>query len=153
MDMLSRDELLEALSAMGICLPSKTKLLDEALLKRLRQALNASQTFSKTVDKSPLNIKALSKWPGTSSLVKSISRGNPHESMASIQCGMTRGGRESGLSPFPDNVFMDLRRTILSLAESWDSKGIKRFILHDEHEKCAIMIRVRKCPLLYAPSD
>ncbi|PSR74746.1 hypothetical protein PHLCEN_2v9625 [Hermanssonia centrifuga] len=132
---------------MDVSIPPSTKLSDEALEKRLRQALNASQVSSQLITKSPINIKSLHKWPLGSSLYESVRRGNWQESMANYSSRI--GGGNTEASALSGNAFMDLRQTILSLANSWD-KGIRVAVMQDEdHEKCAVNIRINdKTPLI-----
>ena len=59
MDTLTRAETIKILRAMGGDLPADTKLPDDVLEKRLREAVNASQ--NKTAF-SPLDIGTLQKW-------------------------------------------------------------------------------------------
>ncbi len=139
--LFTRQELLKALPAMDVSIPLSTKLSDEALEKRLRQALNASQVSSQLITKSPINIKSLHKWPLGSSLYESVRRGNWQESMANYSSRMG-GSSNTEASALSGNAFMDLRQTILSLANSWD-KGSRVAVMQDEdHEKCAVNIRV-----------
>lgn len=63
---LDRNDLLRALEDMGIAVPPSTKLADDALKKRLRQGLSASQTVAVDVrdsDKHTIDIAHLPTWP------------------------------------------------------------------------------------------
>lgn len=137
---LSRAETLTVLGKMGVSIPPRTKLSDEALEKRLRQALNASQLKSALVPSSTLDIKNLPSWPSTRNVYEAIRRGNMQEAM------MTAAARAGGSdTPFElyTNAFMDLRQTLMSIAKNWDD-GRKLAIVQDiDHERCAINIRVR----------
>ncbi|KAL6304710.1 hypothetical protein BKA93DRAFT_259435 [Sparassis latifolia] len=63
MEPLSRTEILTILSSMGVELPPSTKLPDEALAKRLKQAINAAQYLTKVIPAPPLNIASVPAWP------------------------------------------------------------------------------------------
>lgn len=133
-----RDELIAALDHMKVTIPPRTKLPDDALDKRLKQALNAAQMSQKYITKSILNVSKLPAWPIGRSVYENIRRGDLNEALT------VAGARERGNDPFPlyKNGFMDLRQTLMSIAKNWDG-GVKIAIVQDiNHEKCAVNLRV-----------
>ncbi|KAJ3542898.1 hypothetical protein NM688_g5924 [Phlebia brevispora] len=136
---LSREELISALNHMQVAIPPKTKLLDEALRQRLKQALNGSQDAANTIHKPDLDISKLPAWPSGCSVYEATIRGDLNEALK-IASARSRGGND----PFPlyDNPFMDLRQTVMSVAKNWDG-GLKSNVVQDQsHQKCAINLRV-----------
>ncbi|KAH9925057.1 uncharacterized protein BXZ73DRAFT_50096 [Epithele typhae] len=91
---LSRQETLSILRAMGVVIPETSVLPDDALDKRLKDALHAAQYKDRLPD--PLNLQSLPEWPKPSpalaarrrggdsgrdptSLTNAMMRGNMHE--------------------------------------------------------------------------
>ena len=190
MEPFTRVEQLRVLQSLGIELPPDTKLSDEAIEKRLRDALNFCQ-YKDHLEPFP-DLNALPPWklgapevmqsqipaPQTSGskavaqsaqstpagfhskLMDACQRGNLHEArMNSVrrdtQARLNAFREEYGIDPLrgaditvpPIHVdpFMDLRQTVLSLANFADQGG-KWLLLQDpEMEKYAVNIRVRAC--------
>lgn len=146
---LTRIETLRVLSCMGIDLPAHTKLPDDALEKRLRQALNASQVLL-TVTSSPvLDILSFSRRP--SNKKQTVFDAIGRASMA--EYGAIMAKRAMGLStvdPLRVDPFDDVRQTVMHLAKNWD-EGYKVLLVTDpqqsEAEKVPINIRVRSVVL------
>ncbi len=138
----SREELLGVLSSFGISIPPTSKLPDDSLQKRLRQAINASQALSLINPKPPLDLNKYSKWPrNCKGLFTAIRRGNLEE------VAMTQMAMREGQDPAPlyVNAFMDVRQTLMSLANNAEN-GLKHAVMQDlDKEKCAINLRV-SCP-------
>lgn len=138
----TRDELIQVLSDMGITIPTTSKLPKDALEKRLKQAINASQTLSAIITRPPIDLSQYSRWPaqGGRSLFDAIRRGDLNETILSTQALF------HGLAdPFPlhKNAFMDVRQTLMGLAKYWDG-GQHIAVMQDlNRERCAINIRVR----------
>lgn len=144
MEALTRKEILAVLSSMGIDLPPATKLSDEALDKRLKQALIAAQLFSHLKITLPLDPTSLSAWPATkdnkpNSVYNAIRRGNLAEAAANYAAKLQ--GKD-GLSELFVNAVMDLRQTLMSLTNTWDN-GYRWCVIQDpDSENCAINVRV-----------
>ncbi|KAI0088365.1 hypothetical protein BDY19DRAFT_891159 [Irpex rosettiformis] len=136
---LSREELLGVLSSFGIAIPPTSKLPVESLQKRLRQAINASQAMPLVNARPPLDPAQYPKWPqGYKGLFDAIRRGNLQEA-AMTQLAMREG---QDPSPLYVNAFMDVRQTLMSLANNCET-GFKHAVMQDlEKEKCAINLRV-----------
>lgn len=126
---------------MGVSIPASSKLSTDALEKRLRQAISASQSLSTVISRPPIDLSRYNKWPpkSTQKTFDAIRRGNFQEAM------MTFEARSKGLNgpiPLHTNTFMDIRQTLMSLARNWD-KGTKWVVMQDlAQEKCGINIRV-----------
>ncbi|CDO77860.1 hypothetical protein BN946_scf184668.g4 [Trametes cinnabarina] len=141
MEPLTRAETIKVLSSLGVEIPENTKIVDEELEKRLRTALDAAQ--EKDRFSIPLDLKTLPKWPivkpdeiSTSSrpLLDAVNRGNVQEALHNL----ARGSRRTELYV---NPFMDLRQTLLSLANMLD-KGFTWCTIQDpEKVKSAIHLR------------
>ena len=147
-----RQETLRALACFGVVLPPHTKLSDDALDKRLRQALIATQPLSQVLS-SPdskstplLNISPFSSWPQT---------GRPvHESSSRLsiqEATLAAHGLNPGLAPLRHNPFHDLRQTIMHIAKAWDD-GYRFCVVQDmeqkEEERVQIHLRVSMSHLL-----
>lgn len=138
---------------MGLELPEDTKLTNEILEKRLRDALNAAQEKDRLL--ASLDLKSLSPWP-TSKLAPSNKRplldAVNKGSIGEAAHNYVRGSRRVQLYVDP---FMDLRQTVMGLANGID-QGVTRFTVHDrEKENYAINVRVRRilsCVAVCAPS-
>ncbi|KAM5546042.1 hypothetical protein V8D89_000168 [Ganoderma adspersum] len=188
MEPFTRVEQLRVLQSLGIELPPDTKLSDEAIEKRLRDALNFCQYKDHLEPLPDLNI--LPQWklgapevmqsqipaiqtssctPGPravaqstpsgfhSNLMDACQRGNLHEARMNnvrrdTQARLNAFREEYGIDPLrgaditvpPIHVdpFMDLRQTVLSLANFADQGG-KWLLLQDpEMEKYAVNIRI-----------
>lgn len=142
---MTRAELLKVLDGMDISIPANTKLPNNALEKRLKQAIKASQSMASVISKIPLPLAELPKWPTNSdehTVFRAIRRGDFREATMNIE------GRLRGEDPFPlrVNPVIDVRQTLMTLAKNWD-RGSKFAIMQDiQTETCAINIRV--CELL-----
>ncbi|KAJ8076759.1 hypothetical protein AAF712_000381 [Marasmius tenuissimus] len=135
---LTRDEKLGLMHTMGIELPTTTQLPDDALDKKLRNAVDAAQYFNMVVAKSSIDPVTLPAWPVKSSLQEATARGNIGE-------GLGRDGilRAKGKSPFPqyEGVFLEVRRTVRTIAEGVD-QGTKCYLLQNEDQSGAIILRI-----------
>ncbi|KAL1948271.1 hypothetical protein VTO73DRAFT_12346 [Trametes versicolor] len=148
MEPLTRAEKLKVLASMGIELPQDTKLLEEVLDKRLRNALDAAQEKDRFPDLSKrLDLPA---WPRVNAgdihstarpLLDAVKRGNMHEALQNMQAASL------GLSAAPElfaDPFIDLRQTHMSLANILD-KGFMWCTIQDpDRETSAINIRFLK---------
>lgn len=129
---------------MRVEIPEDTKLPDENLEKRLREALNAAQQKDRL--SSPLSLDALSPWP----VPREAGVADPHAK--SVLAAVTRGNlaeaalnhaRNSRVPELYVDPFMDLRQTVMNIAGLID-QGIKWCIVQDkEQEMWAINLRVR----------
>lgn len=143
----SREELVELLKSLGIVLPPKTKLPSEALNTRLLKALDSTQRISKFLPPNSsssdgkLNPAELSKWSRTSSekLLKAVERHNMQEAtmVANSQSGMGPS------DPFPlyANPFMDVRQTMMSIGNLWDT-GCSAALMQNQEGTSGIAFRV-----------
>lgn len=138
----TRQDMLDALASFDVSIPPASKLPDESLQKRLRQAINASQAMPSINPKPPLALNQYSKWPANpKGLYEAIRRGNFEEVV------MTQAAIREGRNPVSlyVNAFMDVRQTLMSLAVNYE-KGLKHGVMQDpEKEKCAINLRVSSC--------
>lgn len=78
----TREDLLAQLIAMDIVLPRGTKMTNEALDKRLGQALDASQTITEVLTSGSLEHATLSPWNLSNDLVNAVQRVNLQEHSA-----------------------------------------------------------------------
>ena len=154
MDTLTRAETIKILRAMGGDLPADTKLPDDVLEKRLREAVNASQ--NKTAF-SPLDIGSLQKWPMATageldtrarSLFSSVQRSNIDEAQQRM-LGHGGANRVEGEAATPSaglsassNPFIAVRETVAAVARLLDDGGTW-CVVEDENESNSIGIRVR----------
>lgn len=137
---------------MGINLPTSTKLSDDALEKRLREGLNASQNRENIP--APLNINSIRPWPMLKPWAASASssaQGRPvfdAVRRTSVQemaehAQALRAGQRYDPSPLYTNAFMDIRQTMMSIGHALD-KGQRWCIVQDTKcETYALNIRVR----------
>ncbi len=135
---LSRAELFGVLSSFGISIPPTSKLPDDSLQKRLRQAINASQAMLLINSKPPLDLNQYPKWPrNCEGLLASIARWNLEEN------SMIRAMRESqDPSSLFDHPSMDVRRISMHLANNAENV-LKHAVLQDPNkERCSINLRV-----------
>lgn len=136
-----RTQTLELLASFGIKLPSKTKLPDEVLEKRLMTAINASQYISSTIPNPPLDPSAFPKWDSSDPdvLMNAMQRTNPLESLNVLAARQMGKLNEFDLYA---NPFHDLRQTFLSISRSW-AQGLECCVVQDVKKiDWAINIRV-----------
>ncbi|KAI1792749.1 hypothetical protein LXA43DRAFT_1060444 [Ganoderma leucocontextum] len=139
---LNRPETLQVLNCMGVELPAETKLADDILDKRLRDALNAAQY--KDYLPSPLSLPDLPPWPVPKgnegrSLFEAVQRGSIHESRQ-IHAKKLAGG--SAVPELFVDPFTDLRQTMMGLGK-WLDQGLRWCVLQDrEKEHCAVNVRI-----------
>ena len=80
---ITRQECLDLLDVMGISIPldSQSKLTDEAVDKKLKQALDASQNVDALLPAPPSRIKidALRSWPAARKTSEAVQRTNVQE--------------------------------------------------------------------------
>lgn len=139
---ITREEKLQYLYSMGVDLPLTTRLPDDAIEKKFRSAIDASQSFATINAKPPFDPSVLPPWSKTTcktTLLKTVSRGNFEEAFANIRA--RREGKDSAW-PLFENTFMDARQTIMGLADGIDN-GVNTALIQDKDTKCAICIRVR----------
>lgn len=134
---LSRSETLQILIDMGINLPITTKLSADALEKRVRDALNASQ--NRVNIPAQLEPSSLPGWPmmkpwndtsgsGGRSIFDAVRRSS-YQEMGEHLLAM-RAGQVYNPSPLYTNAFMDLRQTIMSIGQALDN-GQRWCLLQD----------------------
>jgi hypothetical protein len=143
-----RQNLLDQLAAIGVTLPKGTKMPDDALEKRLGQALDASQAFSDVITSVPFNPASLSTWSSSThsqTLLEAVQRANLIEAMrnaASQQMAQASGERGVDKPSKVEDTFMEVRQCVMHFAKYWED-GISMFALQDEAQDEAIIIRVR----------
>lgn len=135
----SRDEKLGLLSAMGVGFSPSTRLPEAAVDRKLRSALDAAQTFTNVVEQTPLDPSTLPIWSSNQpkKIFAAIQRSSYAESMKVLSA------KANGQTPFPlyQNAFMDLRQTLMTLANYCDT-GRRTAILQDKNHEFAICVRV-----------
>ena len=112
MSHLTRQETLTVLAATGIEFPPATKLPDDALRKRLQQALNGAQSASRVLKGALLDPATLSQW----------SNSRAHESMGRnnlLEAYQLSQGMEV---PLYENPMLDARQTVMGL------EGVGRWV-------------------------
>lgn len=131
--------LLAQLESIGVALPKSTKMPNDALSKRLHQALDASQRISEFAAAMPLDPSKLEKWsakPRTKSLMDAFQRVNLAEA-TEIQTRKMRG-----LTQLEEqSIFMEVRQGVLQFAKLGEETPV--FVLKDEIEDEAVIVRVR----------
>ncbi|KAJ3904158.1 hypothetical protein F5879DRAFT_881122 [Lentinula edodes] len=138
---ITRQEKMNFLHSMGIELLPSTRLPDDAIERKFRGAIDASQSFSKLIQKPPFNPSSFPLWSkknASKSLLDSVKRGNMMEAFANAQARSQ--GKENAWDMY-ENVFVDIRQTIMSLASGFD-KGVISAIAQDKDYSYAICIRV-----------
>ncbi|KAL0578015.1 hypothetical protein V5O48_003965 [Marasmius crinis-equi] len=103
--------------------------------------LDDSQELEGVIKDSTIKPTSFAMWPkgpNTKSLYEATRRGNAKEA---IRFGLTRMLYGHDGQNLYENPFMDLRQTIMSLANGAD-KGIMRSIIQDKHCEQAICIRI-----------
>ena len=137
MEPLTRQETLTTLTGLGVELPPATKLSDEALQRRLRQALNCAQYVSHVLQTPPLDPAALPEWPSSRSAYDGVRRVNFQEATENFHARLQ--GKEVELYK---NPVIDARQTLMGIAKWWD-EGHRWMVLQDpDSERCAINVRV-----------
>ncbi|KAI0649718.1 hypothetical protein C8Q79DRAFT_343079 [Trametes meyenii] len=144
---LTREEVLNILASMGIELPKGTKLLDTILDKRLHSALDAAQEKERCAE--ILNRTGLPHWPLVKAdeldsrarpVLDAVKRGNWNEARNNSLSNLL-GGPSTQPDLFTD-PFMDLRQTVMSLANVLDQGMLWCTIQDPEREQHAINIRI-----------
>ena len=143
MEPLTRTETLQILKCLGVDLPATTKISEENLDRRLRNALDAAQYK----DRLPptLDFKTLPEWPmlpqpGGRPLFQAVMRGNFEEARRNMAAHLGLGSGQPELFADP---FTDLRQTIMGIGKFLD-EGMRWCILQDENGQCAVNLRVRR---------
>ncbi len=151
MEALTRTETIRILRAMGGDIPADTKLPDDVLEKRLREAINASQnkaTFSS------LDLGSLQKWPMATAgeldtharpLIRAMQRGSIDEAQRLLFSSGNRvldAGATPGASPSA-NPFIGLRQVVAAIGGLLDDGGAWS-VVQSEDESSSIGIRVRE---------
>ena len=142
MEVLTRSETLQALYYMGVDLPPTTRLPDDVLDKRLRDALNFSQ--HKSSIPSSINPDATQKWHVIQPLHTILHRSDLQEA-EKVESAQRAGGTPLDSDrPLFEDVFWDLMLTMLDIGLTIDN-GRLWFVIQDvEVVLCTIMCRVRR---------
>lgn len=147
MEPMTRKEILTTLAGLGVELPPATKMPDEALQKRLRQALNSAQYASHVLKNLPLDPATLNEWPPSRPTFDGVRRGNFQEASENFHARLQGKGVELYKNPVAD-----ARQTLMGIAKWWD-EGHRWMVLQDpDSEQCAINIRVSAPRSLPPPS-
>ncbi|EMD36741.1 hypothetical protein CERSUDRAFT_50971 [Gelatoporia subvermispora B] len=138
---LTRNELLSALASMGVEIPSHTKLGDDALDKRLRQALGCAESLSRVLPDTPFDPLTLPQWLSRNgSVYEATRRGNMQEAIMNTAAEMR--GQQSPFAELYKNVFVDLRQTLLGISQMWDN-GVHWCVIQDHvADESAINLRI-----------
>ncbi len=134
----TREEKLRLLAGIGVELSPTTRLPEEALDRKIRSAIDASQLFAKVIDDPIVDPSSLPLWKGPKSLMESVRRGSIAEAFA-----IHRAKAEGNLKA-PElyvNPWMDVRQTLMSLANNVDQKQ-SCVIAQDAGNDYAICMRV-----------
>ncbi|KAF8075304.1 hypothetical protein FPV67DRAFT_1605748 [Lyophyllum atratum] len=136
---IARPDILALLSCLGVKLPKNTKVPDDALNKRLQQALDSTQRYTDVLAPiAPVNPSDLPTWVSSSKpLLEAVSRGNITEAYEN----MMRGGGARPTSTAREDTFMEVRQVLLSFAHHWD-QGHKVFALIDKQGEWCIIVRI-----------
>jgi len=140
-----RQDLLDQLAAIGVVLPNGTKMPNDALEKRLGQALDASQTFTDIITFLPFDPTGLNTWSSSThsgSLIQSVQRGNLIEALRNAASGEMARGQTVVNHHKAGNAFIEVRQCMLQFAKHWED-GISVFVLQDEAQESGIFLRVR----------
>ena len=138
-----RQELLNQLAAIGVALPKGTKMPNDALEKRLGQALDASQRFAEVITSVPFHPTSLSTWssaPHSQSLLQAVQRGNLIEAVRNAANKQVPVNGQTVDEQLED-TFMEVRQCMLQFAKYWED-GLSMFVLQDEAQESAIILRV-----------
>ncbi|RPD60626.1 hypothetical protein L226DRAFT_506562 [Lentinus tigrinus ALCF2SS1-7] len=135
MERITRPETLEILSCMGIELPRTTRLPDDVLDKRLRDALNYSQHKSGLPPS--LDPERLPRWPQGRPLFKMLRKVDLAEVREIENAERAGGVYEREL--FQD-VFWDLGQTMMAIGKALDS-GRTWCVVQDSEQTLAVLLR------------
>ncbi|KAJ3720027.1 hypothetical protein C8R42DRAFT_722692 [Lentinula raphanica] len=143
---ISREEKLEFLRSMGVDLLPSTRLSQDALEKKFRSAIDASQSFSTLIPEPPFDPSTLSLWSKKTEkpLVDMVRRKNMREIFAGFQANIQLEGEKSALDR---NAFMRIRQMIMTVAHDLD-QGRETTLIQDKESKNAICIRVVEVRML-----
>ncbi|KAI0329865.1 hypothetical protein GY45DRAFT_1324470 [Cubamyces sp. BRFM 1775] len=134
MERPTRSETLLMLRCMGADIPVNTKLSDEVLEKRLRDALNASQQKDRLA---PLDLTSLPKWQTVRpeekdydkhALFRAVQKSNMDEVQKRVE------GRDGSRAPGSIDPFLEMRQTIAFIARMCDEGG-SWCVVQDEDDK------------------
>ncbi|KAF7305409.1 MYND-type domain-containing protein [Mycena chlorophos] len=146
MSSLSRQEILDLLAAMGVDLPPKTKLPDAELDKRFSKTLDSAQYLSRVVPDPPLDPSVYPSWLDKTRRAGPVLDGIRRHNVG--EAGLFAQQRVTGTDPFPlyGNPFMDLRQTMMSIANTCDNMvsggKIAPMVVQDEADTAGILMRV-----------
>ena len=136
MDYIAKEDLFSVLESMKITLPRTSKMSAEALSKRLKDGLNASQRSGELIDGDVLDPRQLRRWVDSESLMtqtmvlqQSI-KGNFDRQMTQ---GLPRG---------PEQTLEELQDIVLYFGYQCNA-GVQNLVLSDKDmDDWAIAIRV-----------
>ncbi|KAJ3982920.1 hypothetical protein F5890DRAFT_1463984 [Lentinula detonsa] len=138
---IPKEEKLKFLKSMGVDLSPATRLPNDTMERKFRCAIDASQSLTTLIAKAPFDPSNLPLWSKKTckkSLLETVGRGNVKEGFANFQARLE--GRSNAWDLY-ENPFMDVRQTIMGLANGLDN-GAKTAIIQDKETAYAICIRV-----------
>ncbi|KAL0060658.1 hypothetical protein AAF712_012535 [Marasmius tenuissimus] len=130
----NREEKLGLLAAMGVKLPPTTLLSEKAIDKKLKGALDAAQNFAKVFGETvteAIRPGSFPLWAG-GFLKMAVYRENVVEASTP----------RANMFPLYANALVELRASLLSIAEGIDSRGGVHVIMQDKDQGTAICFRV-----------
>lgn len=149
-----RKQTIQFLVALGVDLPLSTKLPDKELKRRLRHAINASQSLDSIT--SPLRIGTLPKWgtiqPDPGDLVLKMWRFNVGELVVADRLRRIRQLARVELEVDP---FVNFGEILMHIAEDW-GKGITSIFFKSESQNSfiiAVRVSVTWFKLSYVSAD
>jgi hypothetical protein len=135
---ICRDDLLILLASMGVVLPKSTKIPDEALNKRLSQALDAAQQISVLINPTLVNPSIYELWSSDKTLFDATQRGNMLESFGNwISPG------PKGVSSAKEDTFKELRQIIMAFAFTLEAKHRHFCLMDNSAPDWGVYVRVR----------
>ncbi len=140
----SRNEILEILSAMGVEMPSETKLSTDTLQSRLYKTIECAQPVLKAKSlPNAIHPSKLKLWSEVSTgplLMSVVQLALNHQELGKLD----RHNRANGISEAPPSFkgfSYDLRGIILGLAKNWDVRS-RLAIVNDEAGTFGMTIHV-----------
>jgi hypothetical protein len=136
MDYISKEDLFSVLESMKIALPRTSKMSTEALSKRLKDGLNASQRSEELIDGDFLDPRQFRPWVDL--------RGLMRQTMVMQQSIMGNFDRHmtQGLPRGPEQTLEELQDVVLYFGHQCNT-GVQNLILSDKDvDDWAIAIRV-----------
>ena len=135
---ICRDDLLILLASMGVVLPKSTKIPDEALNKRVSQALDAAQQISVLINPTLVNPSIYELWSLDKTLLDATQRGNMLESFRNRISPGTKG-----VSSAKEDTFKELRQIIMAFAFTLEANHCRFCLMDTSAPDWGVYVRVR----------